>query len=150
VLAIMAAWELLAPRRTLTASKLCRWGGNLTIVILNTVIAKLFFMSGVVVVAAMAQAQKRGWGFLNLIEGPVWLEVAIVALALIIYCQHHVFHPVPILWRSHMMYHAGLDLDVSSGVRFHPIEIVISTLVKAAAVLVLGVLRWRWWPSRSC
>ena len=86
VLAVMATWELLAPRRPLTASKLCRWGGNLTIVILNTVIARLFFMGGVVAVAAMAQ--ERGWGLLNWVEGPVWLEfgLAVVALDFIIYC----------------------------------------------------------------
>ncbi|MEQ1627268.1 MAG: sterol desaturase family protein, partial [Nitrospira sp.] len=139
VLSIMATWEMLAPRRKLTASKLCRWGGNLTIVALNTVIARLFFMGGVVAVAAMGQ--ERGWGLLNLIEGPVWLEVAIaiVALDFIIYWQHQVFHYVPILWRFHMMHHSDLDLDVSSGVRFHPVEIVISTVVKAAAVLALGV-----------
>lgn len=84
VLGIMATWELLAPRRKLTASKLCRWGGNLTIVILNTVIARLFFMGGVVAVAAMAQ--ERGWGLLNGVEGPIWLEfgLAVVALDFII------------------------------------------------------------------
>lgn len=139
ILAIMATWEMLAPRRALTASKLCRWGGNLTIVILNTVIARLFFMGGVVAVAAMAQ--ERGWGVLNLVDGPVWLEVAaaIVALDFIIYWQHQVFHYVPILWRFHMMHHSDLDLDVSSGVRFHPVEIIISTGVKALSVLMLGV-----------
>ena len=99
VLGSMATWELLAPRRPLTASKLCRWGGNLTIVILNTVIARLFFMGGVVATAAMAQ--ERGWGLFNLVEGPVWLEagLAIVALDLIIYAQHQVFHYVPVLWQ---------------------------------------------------
>ena len=139
VLVIMATWELLAPRRPLTVSKLCRWSGNLTIVILNTVIARLFFMGGVVAVAAMAQ--ERGWGLLNWVEGPAWLEfgLAVVALDFIIYWQHQVFHYVPILWRFHMMHHSDLDLDVSSGVRFHPVEIVISTMVKAAAVLALGV-----------
>ena len=138
VLFIMAAWELIAPRRALTASKLCRWGGNLTIVILNTAIARLFFMGGVVATAAMAQ--DRGWGLFNLANGPVWLEVclAIVALDLIIYLQHQVFHYVPILWRFHMMHHSDLDLDVSSGVRFHPVEIIISTGVKALSVLLLG------------
>ncbi|MEO6545742.1 MAG: sterol desaturase family protein, partial [Nitrospiraceae bacterium] len=69
VLGVMATWELIAPRRRLIASKLCRWGGNLTIVILNTVIARLFFMGGVVAVAVMAQ--KQGWGLLNWVEGPV-------------------------------------------------------------------------------
>jgi len=139
VLAIMATWELVAPRRALTASKLCRWGGNLTIVMLNTVIARLFFMGGVVVTAAMAQ--ERGWGLLNLVDGPPWLEVAaaIIALDFIIYWQHQLFHEVPMLWRFHMMHHSDLDLDVTSGVRFHPVEIVISTAIKALSVLTLGV-----------
>lgn len=138
VLGVMATWELLAPRRTLTASKLCRWGGNLTIVILNTAIARLFFMGGVAAMAVMAQ--ERGWGALNWVEWPAWLELglAVVALDLVIYWQHRVFHAVPVLWRFHMMHHSDLDLDVSSGVRFHPVEIVISTIVKAAAVLALG------------
>ncbi|MDF0672936.1 MAG: sterol desaturase family protein [Nitrospira sp.] len=139
VLGVMATWELLAPRRKLTASKLCRWGGNLTIVVLNTVIARLLFMGGVVATAAMAQ--DHSWGLLNWVEGPVWLELAlaIVALDFIIYWQHQVFHNVPILWRFHMMHHSDLDLDVTSGVRFHPVEIIISTGVKALSVLVLGV-----------
>jgi sterol desaturase/sphingolipid hydroxylase (fatty acid hydroxylase superfamily) len=139
VLGMMATWELVAPRRPLTASKLCRWGGNLTIVILNTAIARLFFMGGVVATAMMAQ--ERSWGLLNLVEGPVWLELAFAVLALdfIIYWQHQLFHAVPIFWRFHMMHHSDLDLDVTSGVRFHPVEIVISTLVKSAAVLALGV-----------
>ena len=139
VLGIMATWELLAPRRPLTASKLCRWGGNLTIVILNTAIARLFFVGGVAAAAAMAQ--ERGWGLLNLVEWPGWLEfgLALLALDLIIYLQHQVFHLVPMLWRFHMMHHSDLDLDVSSGVRFHPVEIILSTIVKALAVIFLGV-----------
>jgi sterol desaturase/sphingolipid hydroxylase (fatty acid hydroxylase superfamily) len=138
MLGVMATWELLAPRRSLTASKCCRWRGNLMIVILNTVIARLLFMGGVVAAAAMAQ--ERGWGLLNWIDGPVWVEfvLAMVGLDLIIYVQHQVFHIVPILWRFHMMHHSDLDLDVSSGVRFHPVEIIISTLVKIVAVLALG------------
>ncbi len=139
VLAIMATWELIAPLRPLTASKLCRWGSNLTIVILNTAIARLFLMGGVMATAVMAQ--ERGWGLLNQVDGPVWLEVgvAILALDLIIYAQHQVFHYVPILWRFHMMHHSDLDLDVTNGVRFHPVEIIISTGVKAVSVLALGV-----------
>jgi sterol desaturase/sphingolipid hydroxylase (fatty acid hydroxylase superfamily) len=139
VLGVMAAWELLAPRRPLTASKLCRWGGNLTVVVLNTVIARLVFAGGVVAMAAVAQ--ERQWGLFNWIEGPAWLEIglAVVALDFIIYWQHQVFHAVPILWRFHMMHHSDLDLDVTSGVRFHPVEIILSMLVKAAAVVTLGV-----------
>ncbi|MEC4888533.1 MAG: sterol desaturase family protein [Nitrospira sp.] len=139
VLGVMAMWEWLAPRRPLTASKFCRWGGNLTIVALNTVIARLLFSGGVVAMAALAQ--ERGWGLLNWVDGPAWLEMglAVVLLDFIIYWQHQVFHLVPILWRFHMMHHSDLDLDVSSGVRFHPVEMVFSLLVKSAAVLVLGV-----------
>ena len=139
VLGVMATWELLAPRRMLTASKLCRWGGNLTIVILNTAIARLLFAGGVAATAAIAQ--ERGWGLLNWVDAPTWLEfgLAVVALDLVIYGQHQVFHGVPILWRFHMMHHSDLDLDVSSGVRFHPVEIIISTVVKSVAVIALGV-----------
>ena len=139
VLALMATWELLAPRRPLSVSKLCRWGGNLTIVFLNTVIARLLFMGGAVAMAVMAQDQ--GWGLFNLTDWPAWLEIAfaIVALDFIIYWQHQVFHYVPFLWRFHMMHHSDVDLDVSSGVRFHPVEIVISMGIKAASVLALGV-----------
>ncbi len=139
VLVVMATWELLAPRRKQTASKLCRWGGNLTIVILNTVIARLLVAGGIVAAAAMAQ--ERGWGLFNWVDWPDWLEfgLALVALDLVIYWQHQAFHLVPVLWRFHMMHHSDLDLDVSSGVRFHPVEVVISLAVKGAAVLALGV-----------
>ena len=138
VLLIMATWEFIAPRRPLTASKLCRWGGNLTVVILNTAIVRLFLMGGVVATAVMAK--ERGWGLMNVATGPEWLEIglAIVALDLIVYLQHQLFHYVPILWRFHMMHHSDLDLDVSSGVRFHPVEIIVSTGVKALSVLLLG------------
>lgn len=139
VLSIMATWELIAPRRPLTVSKLCRWGGNLTIVLLNTIIARLLFMGGAVAMAVTTQEQ--GWGLFNLTDWPAWLEIAlaIVALDFIIYWQHQVFHYVPFLWRFHMMHHSDVDLDVSSGVRFHPVEIVISMAIKAASVLALGV-----------
>ena len=138
VLGVMATWEVVAPRRTLTESKLCRWGGNLTIVLLNTAIARLFFVGGVT--AAAVAAQERGWGLLNGVDWPFWLEcgLAVVALDLIVYGQHQVFHAVPLLWRFHMMHHSDLDLDVTSGVRFHPVEIVISMVVKSLAVMALG------------
>ncbi len=138
VLGVMATWELVAPRRVLIASKLCRWGGNLTIVILNTVIVRLLLAGGVVGVAAMAG--ERGWGIFNQVDWPGWLEglLAVLALDLVVYAQHQVFHYVPILWRFHMMHHSDLDFDVSTGVRFHPVEIVISTVIKIAAVVALG------------
>jgi sterol desaturase/sphingolipid hydroxylase (fatty acid hydroxylase superfamily) len=138
VLGVMATWELVAPRRVLTASKMCRWAGNLTIVILNTAIVRLLLAGGVVGVAEMTG--ERGWGLLNQVGWPEWLEVllAVLALDLIVYAQHQVFHYVPILWRFHMMHHSDLDFDVSTGVRFHPVEIVISLGIKVAAVVALG------------
>lgn len=138
MLILMALWELLDPRRPLTVSKLCRWGGNLTIVALNTVIARLALMGGAVAVATLGQ--ERGWGLLHLIEGPVWLETAMAILALdcIVYWQHRFFHLVPLFWRFHMMHHSDLDLDVTSGVRFHPVEIVLSLVVKTGAVVAVG------------
>jgi len=138
VLVLMAVWEFVAPYRPSTVSKICRWGGNLTIVALNTVIARLLFSGGAVSVAVMAQ--ERSWGLLSLVEGPVWLETAMAILALdfIIYWQHRLFHVVPLFWRFHMMHHSDLDLDVTSGVRFHPVEIVLSLAVKAVAVMTLG------------
>ncbi len=138
VLLLMALWERMAPRRPLTVSKLCRWGGNLTIVALNTIVARLFFVGGAVAVAATAQ--ERGWGLLHLVEGPVWLETAMGLLALdfIIYWQHRLFHGVPLFWRFHMMHHSDLDLDVTSGVRFHPVEIVLSLAVKLLAIMAVG------------
>ncbi|QPD06240.1 MAG: hypothetical protein Nkreftii_004014 [Candidatus Nitrospira kreftii] len=138
VLTLMRLWELMQPRRPRTLSTLCRWGGNLTIVALNTVLARLLFAGGAFTVAAAAQ--ERGWGLLHLVEGPVWLEAAIGILALdfIIYWQHRIFHVVPLFWRFHMMHHSDLDLDVTSGVRFHPMEIVLSLAVKVMAIMVVG------------
>ena len=139
VLILMALWELMAPRRPLTVSKPCRWGGNLTIVALNTVIARLLFMGGAVSVAVATQ--ERGWGLLHFLEGPVWLETAMAILALdfIIYWQHRLFHSVPLFWRFNMMHHSDLDMDVTSGVRFHPVEIMLSLVVKAVAIMAVGV-----------
>ncbi len=138
VLILMTLWELMRPHRQLTNSKLCRWGGNLAIVALNTLVARILFAGGAFAVATTAQ--ERGWGLLHLVEGPLWLEAAIGILALdfIIYWQHRIFHVVPLLWRFHMMHHSDLDLDVTSGVRFHPVEIVLSLAMKTMAIIAVG------------
>lgn len=138
VLILMTLWELMRPHRQLTNSKLCRWGGNLAIVALNTLVARILFAGGAFAVATTAQ--ERGWGLLYLVEGPLWLEAAIGILALdfIIYWQHRIFHVVPLLWRFHMMHHSDLDLDVTSGVRFHPVEIVLSLAMKTMAIIAVG------------
>ena len=137
-LALLAAWELLAPRRPLTAGRRRRWPGNLGIVVVDTLVVRVLFPTAAVGLALLADA--RGWGLLNQVAIPEWaaILVAILALDLVIYTQHVLFHAVPLLWRLHRMHHADLDFDVTTGIRFHPVEILLSMLIKLAAVVVLG------------
>ncbi len=138
ILALMMVWEVLAPRRGLTQARHLRWYANLGIVALNTLVARLIFPLAPVAVAALAA--ERGWGAFNLIELPVWLAVLLSVLVLdfAIYLQHVMFHAVPALWRLHRMHHADLDFDFTTGARFHPIEIVLSVVIKMAVVALLG------------
>lgn len=138
VFAAMALWEWLTPRRALTVSKTLRWASNLGIVFLNTVLLRLLFPAAAVGVALFARDQ--GWGLLNHFEIAFALAVvaSVVALDFAIYLQHVMFHAVPVLWRLHRVHHADLDFDVTTGVRFHPIEIILSMLIKFAVIVVLG------------
>ncbi len=138
ILAVMALWEWLAPRRVLTVSKVQRWANNLGIVFLNTLLLRVLFPAAAVGMAMFAHS--RGWGLFNHFETPYALAVvaSVVAMDFIIYLQHVMFHAVPALWRLHRVHHADLDLDVTSGARFHPIEIILSMVIKFAAIAVLG------------
>ncbi len=135
---IIAVWELASPRRVLSTSKTVRWAGNLGIVFLDSAALRLLFP--LLAVNLALTAQERGWGLLNNYALPSWFEIVIgiAALDLIIYLQHVMFHTVPPLWRLHMMHHADLDFDVTTGLRFHPLEIIISMFIKMAAVAVIG------------
>jgi sterol desaturase/sphingolipid hydroxylase (fatty acid hydroxylase superfamily) len=134
----VALVEVVDPRRALTTSKASRWFGNIGIVIINTVLLRLIFPAGAVGISIWVQRQ--GWGLFNNLESPYWLEVILSAVLLdfVIYLQHVMFHAVPTLWRLHMMHHADMDYDVTTGTRFHPIEIILSMVIKAAAIVVLG------------
>ncbi|HXG08341.1 MAG TPA: sterol desaturase family protein [Gemmataceae bacterium] len=138
VLVVMALWELAAPRRRLTTSKPLRWLSNLGLAALNTAVLRLLLPMGAVGVALLAEA--RGWGLLNNLPLPAWVAVpvAVIVLDLAIYLQHVMFHAVPVLWRLHMVHHADLDFDFTTGVRFHTAEMVLSLGIKLAVVLVLG------------
>ncbi len=138
VFAVMAAWETLAPRRALQVPKGRRWAANLGLVALNTVVVRLLFPAAAVGVAAFAGQQ--GWGLLNHYQVPALPAVvlAVVAMDLVIYLQHVMVHAIPLLWRIHRVHHADLDYDVTTGARFHPIEIVLSMLIKFATILLLG------------
>lgn len=138
IFAVMAAWEVLAPRRVRTLSRLVRWTNNLGLVALDTVVVRLIFPAAAVGMAAYASAQD--WGLLNHYEVPYWLAVvaAVVVLDFVIWLQHVMVHAIPVLWRVHRVHHADLDYDLTTGTRFHPIEIIVSMLIKFAAIMVLG------------
>ena len=139
VLVLLALVELMAPPRRLLTSKSRRWLANLTIVALNPLCVALVFPilpTGLALIAA-----EQNWGLFNRISMPFLLEVAagVVLLDLVVYTQHVLHHAVPVLWRLHMIHHADLDFDMTTGLRFYPIEIVISMAIKLAAVAALGV-----------
>ena len=138
VFALVALWEVLLPRRVLTLSRALRWTSNLALFALNTVLVRLLFPLAAVGMAAFGAA--NGWGLLNFFEVPflVAVPVAVIALDLVIWLQHVMVHAVPALWRLHRVHHADLDYDLTTGSRFHPVEIVLSMLVKFATIAVLG------------
>ncbi len=135
---VMALWEAIAPRRQLTSSKPVRWFSNLALSALNSVALRTCFTLGAVGVAM--ESQRLGWGLFNNVAVSGWLAVvlSVVGLDLVIYLQHVMFHAVPALWRLHRVHHADPDFDVTTGVRFHTLEIALSMGIKAAAILLLG------------
>jgi sterol desaturase/sphingolipid hydroxylase (fatty acid hydroxylase superfamily) len=138
IFAIIAAWELAAPRRTLRESKALRWINNLALTVLNSVLVRAALPLAAISVAAFAA--ERGMGLFNLFSVPHLLAIllSVLVLDLAIYLQHLMLHSVPLLWRLHRMHHADLDFDVTTGARFHPIEIILSMLIKFAVILALG------------
>jgi sterol desaturase/sphingolipid hydroxylase (fatty acid hydroxylase superfamily) len=135
---LMALWEMLAPRRPLLASKVQRWFGNLGVSAIGSVLVALLVTLPPLELAR--RMQEAGWGVLNTAGLPYGLKVlaGMIMLDLVIYLQHVLFHAVPVLWRLHMMHHADVDFDFTTGVRFHPLEILLSMAIKLAAVAVIG------------
>jgi len=138
VFAILAGWEAAVPRRRREIPRLLRWGSNIGIVVVNTVLLRLTFP--VLAIGLAALAEQRGFGLLNLLELPSWLAIvlSLLALDLAIYLQHVMAHAVPAFWRLHRMHHADLEFDVTTGLRFHPIEILLSMAIKLGVVAALG------------
>ena len=136
--AAVALWEVLAPKRALLVSKAYRWASNIGLVVLNTVIIRLLFPLAAVGLAAFCA--ENGWGLINHFQVPSWLAIplAVIAMDFVIWLQHVMVHAVPALWRLHRVHHADLDYDVTTGARFHPIEIILSMLIKFATIVVLG------------
>lgn len=138
VFLVMALWEILSPRRALTQPKASRWLNNIALVVLNTLVLRLLFPAAAVGVAVLCET--RQWGLFNQVDAPYGLAVvaSMLLLDLLIYFQHVMFHAVPAFWRLHRVHHSDLDFDVTTGARFHPIEIILSMLIKFAAIVLLG------------
>jgi sterol desaturase/sphingolipid hydroxylase (fatty acid hydroxylase superfamily) len=138
VFAVMALAEVLAPRRRPAFTRRARWPHNIGLLLVDAALVRVL-APGAAIAVALAGAE-RGWGLLQTLALPTWLAMplAVVLLDLAIYFQHVMFHAVPTLWRLHRVHHTDLDFDVTTGARFHPIEIVISTGIKCAAVAAIG------------
>ena len=138
VFAAVALWESLRPCRPVTTRKYLRWGNNLTLAAINLIVVRALFPLAAVGVAAAATT--HGWGLLNTLSVSPLLAVpvTIVLLDFVLWGQHRLFHAIPVLWRLHRVHHADVDFDVSTGLRFHPLEMLVSMLVKMAAVIALG------------
>lgn len=136
--ALMAAWEALAPRRRANFSRRQRWPHNLALLAIDVLALRLLVPGAAIAVAVAGETQ--GWGFLQTVDLPTWAEffIAIAVLDLAIYSQHVLFHAVPVLWRLHRVHHADPDFDVTTGTRFHPLEILLSVAIKCLVVAALG------------
>lgn len=138
VITAMALWERWAPKRQLAVGRSPRWPGNFGVLAIDIVLVRIVFPTAAVGAALVCEAQ--GWGLFNAVAVPFVAATlaSVVVLDLAIYLQHVMFHAVPALWRLHRMHHADLDIDVTTGVRFHPVEILLSLLIKFAVIALLG------------
>jgi sterol desaturase/sphingolipid hydroxylase (fatty acid hydroxylase superfamily) len=139
VFTALALWEVLAPRRVLMTGRKSRWPSNVGVLVVDALFVRMLIPTAAVGAALFAAG--RGYGLFNLAGFRLSIAslLGFLALDLVIYLQHVVFHKVPLLWRLHRMHHADLDIDVTTGVRFHPFEILISLAIKIAVVIALGI-----------
>ena len=138
---VFAAAEAIAPRRALSYARKQRWLTNLSITVLNTLILRAMAIGlPLLAVGAAIDANRSGWGFFNHVDLPSWIEILLSVLVLdfAIWFQHLLTHKIPILWRLHRVHHADRDMDVTTAVRFHPIEIALSMLLKIGLIYILG------------
>lgn len=138
VFAAMATWEALRPLRHSNLPRWLRWSNNLALLLAGNLLLRLVFPMTAAGFAAWVQGQ--GWGLLNQVTWPDWAELtlALIVLDLAIYWQHRLFHVVPPLWRLHRVHHADTEFDVTTALRFHPLEIALSMLIKFAVIAALG------------
>jgi sterol desaturase/sphingolipid hydroxylase (fatty acid hydroxylase superfamily) len=142
VFVLMSVWETFAPRRVLNASKSVRWFNNLSVTTLNSFLVRLIFPAAAAGAALISR--KQNWGVFNIVDLPEEIAgiLGIVMLDLTIYAQHVFFHRILFFWRFHRMHHTDLDVDVTTGARFHPLEIIFSMVIKFGVVILLGIPAW--------
>lgn len=138
VFAVVALWEFMRPRRSVTRSKCLRWGNNLALAAINVLVVRALFP--LAAAGAALAASSHGWGrFNNVSVSPlIAVPVSVVLLDLVLWSQHRLFRAVPVLWRLHRVHHTDVEFDVTTGLRFHPLEMLISMLIKMAAITALG------------
>ncbi|MEQ9445985.1 MAG: sterol desaturase family protein [Rhodospirillaceae bacterium] len=138
LLVLFVIWESLQPKRDRAFARLTRWTGNLGLIVVGSVVVRLILP--IAPVGAALWAHQNGVGIFNVAPVPVLVAgaLSLLLLDLLIYGQHRLFHKVPLLWRLHRMHHTDIDLDVTSGLRFHPLEILLSLIIKVIAVVILG------------
>jgi sterol desaturase/sphingolipid hydroxylase (fatty acid hydroxylase superfamily) len=139
--ALLATLEVLAPRRVPAQPRSTRWFTNMSIMVLDTLALRALAIAlPFLAIGAAMDAGRMGWGLFNALDWPLWVEVvlAILILDLAIWTQHLVTHKLPILWRFHRVHHADRDFDVTTALRFHPVEILASMLLKIGLVYLLG------------
>lgn len=139
LLVIMLFWEWVAPKRVYHLPRITRWLNNLSIVIINNLIIRIIRPAALVGVALLVRKQSFGLFYWLSLPAVISLPVSIVLLDLAIYWQHRIFHSVGVLWRMHRMHHTDMDLDTTTGIRFHPFEIIISTVYKSLLILLFGI-----------
>lgn len=138
ILLLIALWEILTPRRRQAIPRLGRWPSNLGIVVVDSLLVRLVFPAAAVGFALYCES--KGWGLFHAVDAPAWLAFvgSVLILDLAIYFQHILFHAVPTLWRFHRMHHADTEFDVTTGLRFHPVEVLLSMGIKIAVIAALG------------
>ena len=142
--ALFAAFALIetyAPRRARCQSRAARWTTNFAIVVIDTAILRLMaFALPLLAIGAALDADHQGWGLFNWLSLPLWLSVplSILIFDFAIWLQHLITHKVPFLWRLHRVHHADRDIDVTTAIRFHPVEIALSMLLKIGLVYLIG------------
>ena len=138
VLAVLLLLEALWPRRATPRRRVLRWSVNLPMVLVDSLLVRLIVPLGATGAALWSGAHHTG--LLNRVALPLWLSavIAFVVLDGVIYWQHRIFHRVPWFWRLHRMHHSDVEFDATTALRFHPVEILLSMLIKVAAVVALG------------